>query len=112
MTIFIETTTKDTTTFPAPTDKTINVIGDQETTVTVMAMMPTPEPLSTTIIKNTAPEPSTAAETTMTVLAPLSSDGEETTTITDPGFSMTAKRTAPEQSSKATNIDTNTYEMP
>ena len=80
--------------------------------MTVMAMMPTPEPLSTTIIKNTAPEPSTAAETTMTVLAPLSSDGEETTTITEPGLFMTTKTTAPELSSKDSNTDTNTDTMP
>ena len=48
----------------------------------------------------------------MTALAPSSSAGEETNTITEPGLSMTNKTTAPAPSSNSTNIDINTYIMP
>ena len=68
--------------------------------------------LSETTIKNTAPEPSTTAETTTAAPAPLSSYWEDTTNITGPELLMMAKTAVLELSYKATNKATNTDTMP
>ena len=50
------------TTALAPTANMITKVGDQDTTVTVMAMTISISPSSITMIKNTAPEPSETPE--------------------------------------------------
>ena len=96
-------------TAPATTYKTITMIGDQETTVTVMATTTAPAPSSMTTIDNTTPDPSTTVETTTTAPSPLPSTWQDRTTITEPGLSITTKMMAP--SSKATNTYTNKNTM-
>ena len=94
-----------------PTSKMITTIGYQGTTVTVMSMTTAPATLSITTIENTVLKISTTAETTTMAPAPSSSDGEETTTITEPGLLMTNNTTNPAPSYKAKNTYTNTYTM-
>ena len=55
--ISTETTMKDIMTTQVPTDKTITMIGYQETTVTVMFITTDPAPLPKTMINNMVPDP-------------------------------------------------------
>ena len=75
-------------------------------TVTVMATTMDLAPFSTTMIDNTAPEPSMTADTTTAAVSPSSSTGEETTTITEPGLSMKTNIQEPVTASKAANTYT------
>ena len=101
LTISTEITKKDTTKAPVPTYKTMATIGEQHTTVTVIATMIALAPLPTTMINNMAPDPLTTTETI--IPAPSSSAEEDTTTIIEPGLLMNYKDN---------NTDTNTYTIP